>query len=334
MEINFTQKICLILIGSAFQRCRISENLCRLIVSLKCSTDSNRPIVQISISDTGVGSRLEEFQNMDCTRNGDLAEKWDGVLNIKTTSEVYGYCLNFKEKVPARRLTKLPPTSKKDLKFSGTETSLSTYESFDVLCAGIIQFLHKMHMLKIPNVAVELMVDRTTNTGSKLETLFQANAGMHLPFSISNIERLVAGLEGHVLKHGNALDKECQSCLSSREHFKLGMGIVPNSEGTRNNGQIIEAVIIITELPEPPGPSCLRVSSTEVFYFQEFLPSTIPQSLVNAVTSVNWKSYGLSLKSSIVGEDGQLVLEWESLPPYSHIDIAIHCYHDQYPIIP
>ncbi|PIA61929.1 hypothetical protein AQUCO_00200134v1 [Aquilegia coerulea] len=248
-------------------------------------------------------------------------------------NEVYEYRLNFKEKVPARRLKKLPPTSKNGAKFSGTEASLSTYESIDVLCAGIIHFLQKMHMLKIPKMAVELMVERSSNTGSKCENLFQANEGIHLLFSISNIQRLVSGLEDHVLKHGNALDRECQSCFSSREHLKLGVGTSPNSEGPRNNGQIIEAVIVITELPEPPCPSCLRVfcCSTEVFYFQDFLPSTIPQSLANAVTSMDWKSYGLSLKSNVVGEDGQLVLEWENLPPYSHIDIAIHCYHNQYP---
>ncbi|KAB2072187.1 hypothetical protein ES319_A07G000600v1 [Gossypium barbadense] len=48
------------LISSAVKRCRLSEDLCRLSVVLKRSP----PIIRVSISDTGTGSCLEEFQDL------------------------------------------------------------------------------------------------------------------------------------------------------------------------------------------------------------------------------------------------------------------------------
>ncbi|KAF9622893.1 hypothetical protein IFM89_035126 [Coptis chinensis] len=328
MENSFTQKLCRILIGSAFQRCRISENLCRLTVSLKCCTHaSNRPMIRISISDTGIASSLDEFQDMETVST----DKWGE----------FGYIL-------------------------GTEVSLSTYEGVDGLCDGIVHFLQKdttpipapdshgcpfyivsdpwalamplrtyvfMLMLKIPKVAAELMVDCISNVESKSENLLLFDEGNCLPSPLSNIERLVSGLEDHVLKHGNSLDKQCESCFSSRvvislfsinrEQLKVGSGTACNSEAARNSGQIIEAVVIITELSEPPSSSCLMGCGTKT---EDFLPSTIPQSVFNALPSIDWKSYGLSLRLNSVAVDGQSVLEWENLPPHSHIDISFGWY--------
>ncbi|KAG4109259.1 hypothetical protein ERO13_1Z049603v2 [Gossypium hirsutum] len=48
------------LISSAVKRCRLSEDLCRLSVVVK----SSPPIIRVSISDTGTGSCLEEFQDL------------------------------------------------------------------------------------------------------------------------------------------------------------------------------------------------------------------------------------------------------------------------------
>lgn len=49
------------------------------------------------------------------------------------------------------------------------------------------------------------------------------------------------------------------------------------------------------------------------------------------LTTIDWKSYGLVL-GRVVDQGGNVMLEWENLPPRSHIDMVIHCYHKQYPI--
>lgn len=68
----------------------------------------------------------------------------------------------------------------------------------------------------------------------------------------------------------------------------------------------------------------------QVLYFKDFVPCSIAQSAVDALTSINWKSYGLALRS-IADHDGCIMLEWENLPQYFHVHIAIHCYRRQYP---
>ncbi|KAJ6898192.1 hypothetical protein NC652_024879 [Populus alba x Populus x berolinensis] len=64
MEISSTSNLCIHLISCAFQRCRLSQQLCRLSAVLKSPSPS---ILQISISDTGIGSCLEEFQDLNCS---------------------------------------------------------------------------------------------------------------------------------------------------------------------------------------------------------------------------------------------------------------------------
>lgn len=70
--------------------------------------------------------------------------------------------------------------------------------------------------------------------------------------------------------------------------------------------------------------------SIQVLFFKDFTPCPIPQSSGKALTSIGWKSYGLTL-GSIVNQCGYSLLEWEGLPPYAHIDIVLHYYHKQYP---
>ncbi|KAH1129645.1 hypothetical protein J1N35_001023 [Gossypium stocksii] len=116
---------------------RLSKDLCRLSVILK----SSPPIIRVSISDTGTGSCLEEFQDLKCNREGIGTEKWDGLLSIKTTSisdnKLYHYHLNLRGSVSARRLTRLPSIPKNDAKFSGTEVCLSISETIDALLKDI-----------------------------------------------------------------------------------------------------------------------------------------------------------------------------------------------------
>lgn len=56
----------------------------------------------------------------------------------------------------------------------------------------------------------------------------------------------------------------------------------------------------------------------------------MPQPSVEALISIDWKKYGLVLKS-VENQDGVALLEWENLPPCLHIDIVLHIYHKQYP---
>ncbi|XP_042503171.1 type 2 DNA topoisomerase 6 subunit B-like isoform X2 [Macadamia integrifolia] len=146
MEASTTQILYQNLISSAIQRCRIAEDLCRLSVVLKRIPDSDPPLVRISY--TGIGSCLEEFQNLKCPRNIVSDENFDGVLSITTTStcdsKIFHYHMNLKETVAARKLTRLPSTPKNGAKFSGTEVCLSTCESIAELTTGITLFFQKV----------------------------------------------------------------------------------------------------------------------------------------------------------------------------------------------
>ncbi|XP_028100585.1 type 2 DNA topoisomerase 6 subunit B-like isoform X3 [Camellia sinensis] len=116
---------------------------------------------------------------------------------------------------------------------------------------------------------------------------------------------------------------------SFQVHLKVGSGAA-STKRRRSTGQVMEAIIIISELSKPTTSSCFRAcdAKTEVLYFKDFSPSSISQSSLNGLTSIDWKSYGLILRS-IADHDGYALLEWENLPPYAHIDIVLHSYHKQ-----
>ncbi|TYH12933.1 hypothetical protein ES288_A06G105700v1 [Gossypium darwinii] len=329
MDISSVQKLCIDLISSAVQRCRLSEDLCRLSVVLK----SSPPIIRVSISDTGTGSCLEEFQDLKCNREGIGTEKWDGLLSIKTTSisdnKIYHYHLNLRGSVSARRLTRLPSILKNDAKFSGTEVCLSISETIDALLNDIKHYFQKMLILKIPSVAAELVIERGDASGLRCQNVFLPNECSPLNFSSSNVERLKSGLEEYVLKHRNSLNNKCDSCFCSREKLKISSGVARSMESHRSPGLIVEAVIAISEHSES---LCFRSSGnkTEVLHFKDFSPSSVSIASLNALTSIDWRSYGLTLVSAVDQVDHALI-EWESLPPYLHIDMVIHCYHKQFP---
>ncbi|KHG02287.1 Putative L-type lectin-domain containing receptor kinase V.2 -like protein [Gossypium arboreum] len=329
MDISSVQKLCIHLISSAVQRCRLSEDLCRLSVVLK----SSPPIIRVSISDTGTGSCLEEFQDLKCNREGIGTEKWDGLLSIKTTSisdnKIYHYHLNLRGSVSARRLTRLPSIPKNDAKFSGTEVCLSISETIDALLNDIKHYFLQMLILKIPSVAAELVIERGDASGLRCQNVFLPNECSPLNFSSSNVERLKSGLEEYVLKHRNSLNNKCDSCFCSREKLKISSGVARSMESHRSPGLIVEAVIAISEHSES---LCFRSSGnkTEVLHFKDFSPSSVSIASLNALTSIDWRSYGLTLVSAVDQVDHALI-EWESLPPYLHIDMVIHCYHKQYP---
>lgn len=333
MEASSIHELCRYFMYLAIQRCRLLDDLCRLSVFLKSSPLSNPPFVRISISDTGVGSCLEEFLDIKISRDLILDETWDGVILVATTNicddKIYRQNLNLKGEASMRRLTKLPSASKNGAKFSGTEISMSTLETVDNLVAQIIGHLQKLRILAIPKLAIEFVIDRGDPSGSRCENIIQAIQCVSLS-SDSNIEYLKSGLEDYVLKHYNHLQNFCHSCFPNREHLKVGTGVAFYSESSRNAGQVMEAVIVVSQLSESTSPSCFQVCNrkTEVLYYKDFSPCLISRSSQNALTSIDWKSYGLTLRSNS-GENSTALLEWENMPLGFHIDIVLHHYQKQ-----
>lgn len=259
----------------------------------------------------------------------------DGLLSIQTTSicdyEIHHYNMNIRGNPSEIRLTTLPSISKNGSKFSGTEVSFSVSECIEILLREIKHFFQKMLVLKIPfvqNVTADLVVEGGDFPGSRYETVFLASECNVSHFQSSYLECLKSGLEDYVLKHGNSVNTKCDSCFPCRENLKVGSGTAYHREGHKNAGLAMEAVIIINDFPT--NPCCRSCSAiTEVLYFEDFLPSSIPQSSLNALTSIGWKSYGLTLVSAM-DQGGCALLEWGgNVSSYGQINVALHCYHRQ-----
>ncbi|KAL4586936.1 hypothetical protein LXL04_011584 [Taraxacum kok-saghyz] len=302
MDASSVRNLCRHLISSAIQRCRISGELCRLSVGLKSSPLANPPLVRISISDTGVGSCLEEFLDVKNLSDSSLNQIHDGVISIATTkacdNEIFHYNIDLKQKDSTKRLAKLPVTPKNGATFSGTEVSFSTFHSIEALQEDITCFFQKMLIIKIPKVGIELIVDNGEVSEHKCINVID------LP-SETDAECLKSGLVDYVVKHGNQKDSICHSCFPIGDHLKVGNGEV--CKRYRNTETRIEAVVIISELSEMVDPSCFRAcgSKTEVLYFNDFSPVIPSQPLLKALKTMDWKSYGLVIKSiSDEDEDG------------------------------
>ncbi|KAH9708881.1 Type 2 DNA topoisomerase 6 subunit B-like [Citrus sinensis] len=321
MEVSSVQRLCLHLISAAFQRCRVSEDLCRLSVVLKRSSDSDPSTVRVSISDTGIGTSLEEFQGLKFSREVFDAEKWDilGILHCAPIELAYDVRAH---------------------KHADVALISSTFTKF---CHEVIRFFQKILVLKIPvsstfdsddvdGFCFEISEEGGV-PGSQYRKVFLANECNPVPFSASNVERLKSGLEDYVMKHGNSLHRKCDSCFPNWEHLKVGSGRACCAESHRSAGLQMEVVIIVSEISETSP--CFRSSSaeTEVLYFKDFSPCPITQSSLTALTNIDWKSYGLVLKSIAV-QGGYTALEWENLPPNIHFDMVLHCYHKQYQFTP
>ncbi|XP_050373209.1 type 2 DNA topoisomerase 6 subunit B-like [Argentina anserina] len=319
------------LISSAFQRCRASDDLCSLSVVLRRSPASS--LVRISVSDTGVGSCTEEFEALNISREAHAGGIWDGLLSVTATgisdNEIFNYQFDLKEAESARRLTRLPSSQKNGQRFSGTEVCLSIFETVDILLREVTRFFQKILILKIPNVAVQLVADHGDVSGSQYENVFLANEWNPLPFSASNLERIKSGLEDYVFRHGNTLGKKCESCFSNWDHLKVGTGVACHKESHRYSESTMEAVIVISETSELAS-TCVRAfdSVTEVLCFKGFSPCPVSQSAVKALSSIDWKSYGL-IFAGVVEQGGYAIVKWENLPPNVQIDISLHHYHNQ-----
>ncbi|KAJ8511474.1 hypothetical protein OPV22_001908 [Ensete ventricosum] len=297
-DFSSTRRLFRSLIYLAVQRCRIAETLCRLSISIRCFRVSTPPFVRISISDTGVGSSLVEFQDLDPGMCSVSSDKWDGMLSITTTGirdkDIHNYRLNLREALTSKsRLNTLPPTRKNHGTFSGTEVCFSTAEedNVDDFMAWVFPFVQKIFLLKTPNLAVDLTVEHTENLGSRYNHLLQETDDIYLPLSLSNNERLLLSLQSYVLRHRNALDKECQLCFTSRDHLQFGTGVASNIQNVRGSGQIVEVAIVITSVQSQCCLWRLNHATSQVMYFQEFTPFSVSQSSIDALTSINWRNY-------------------------------------------
>ena len=70
----------------------------------------------------------------------------------------------------------------------------------------------------------------------------------------------------------------------------------------------------------------------QVLYFRDFSACPISQSSLKALTSIDWRSYGLTL-ANVENQGGNVLIEWENLPTNAHIDIVLHLHNEQYPAL-
>ncbi|CAM8923148.1 unnamed protein product [Rhodiola kirilowii] len=79
MEISSNLKLCLLLVSSAIRRCW--QRLCRLSVNVnRSSSTSSGYVFRISVSDTGIGSSVDDFKSLKCTQSF-AAENYSGDAN-------------------------------------------------------------------------------------------------------------------------------------------------------------------------------------------------------------------------------------------------------------
>ncbi|KAL0923834.1 hypothetical protein M5K25_004613 [Dendrobium thyrsiflorum] len=183
-----------------------------------------------------------------------------------------------------------------------------------------------MLVLKVQGIVVDLSVQNMDNNCSIHEQFLPKTEDPFLvpaPLSVSNIEAMCSGLEDYILKHRGSAEIVCSV---RREDLKVGMGHASNLRTVRNAGHVFDVAIVI--VPATTVPCCLRASSqtTEVLYFQNFSPSSIPKLALSTLEGIKWPTYGLKLKEILVDRDGFAVLQWEDLP-FAHMDIAIHSFY-------
>uniref|UniRef100_A0A0D9WTZ8 Type 2 DNA topoisomerase 6 subunit B-like n=1 Tax=Leersia perrieri TaxID=77586 RepID=A0A0D9WTZ8_9ORYZ len=291
------------LIYWAVQRCRMSESPCRLTISVKRSPESacSSPL-RISVSDTGVGSKLEEFLELDDLTREIPVEKWDGTLFITTTGindkTIYRYQFNLQEDTSSSaRFTKLATTSKICL-------CLSTEADVDDFILWLVGFVRKIFVLRASNLACELFVEQTASAESGHVCLSQDSDDVHLSITTSSIDRLVSGLKDYALSHGNTSD---------RDHLKIGTGAAKYVDKRKDKGQLVEVVIMIAHTSSDLSCWMTHCSSTQVLHFEDFVPCLISQSSFNVLTSIDWQSYGFKSKGGFMDDDGNAVLQWDNM---------------------
>ncbi|CAN6192880.1 unnamed protein product [Urochloa humidicola] len=317
----------------AVQRCRMSESPCRLTVSIKRPAEPDSPSqLRVSVSDTGVGSKLDEFLELDDLARETPVEKWDGSLLITTTGindeAIYRYRFNLHEELSSARFTKLATTYKSHATFSGTEVCLclSNEADADDFILWLVGFFHKILVLRAANLACELFVEQIGNAESRNACLPQDSDDDHRSVMASSSDRLVSGLKDYALSHGYTCDK-CDTCILHSALLKIGTGSANNVDRRKAKGLHVEVVILIACTASDSSCWTVNCSSTQVLYFEDFVPCPISQSSFDVLVSVDWQSYGFKLKGGFIDDEGNAVLEWDDMA-FARVDIAIHTYHE------
>ncbi|KAI4384294.1 hypothetical protein MLD38_002468 [Melastoma candidum] len=312
-------ELCHRLISFAFQRCLISEELCKIFVRLSRCQHSDLAGVRVSVSDTAVASTLEEFQLLRFKGEDTSSEKWDGILSVMTTGnsdeEFHIYDLNLKDSTPTSWLTRLPSVAKDGVKFSGTEVCFTVLENLDLLVIESKQFFQKMLILNMPNITFELAIQEENSHEPIYKEIFLPNMWQPIPFPATNVEKLKHGLALYVMEKRSQPMNNYAVDLSARPNFKFGIGSIckPENYRRKTSAIIMEAVVVMNDPPEVEGPR-LRESNclTKVFYFKDFSPMPLPTRCQAALRSINWKSYGLTLEN-IVDQGDCTALKWGNL---------------------
>uniref|UniRef100_R7WBC9 Uncharacterized protein n=1 Tax=Aegilops tauschii TaxID=37682 RepID=R7WBC9_AEGTA len=305
----------------------MSESPCRLAVSLKGPSDpAASSALRVSVSDTGVGSKLEEFLELDALARETPLEKWDGTLLITTTGTndkaIYHYRFNLHENASSStRCSKMATTYKNNAKFrqaiscqfdiihhilGGTEVCLCLSNDADIddFILWLVGFARKVHVLRAANLAIELSIEQTISSGSRNVRLPNESDDTHLSIATSSIEQLVSGLEDYALSHGNTCDK-CDACCMNRDRLKVGTGSAKNSDRRRDKGLLVEIAIMVAH-------TASDLSCWMVLHFQDFVPCPISQSSFNVLMSMDWQSFGFKLK-------GATVQEWQRSEPDKYV---------------
>ncbi|XP_038982982.1 type 2 DNA topoisomerase 6 subunit B-like isoform X2 [Phoenix dactylifera] len=183
------------------------------------------------------------------------------------------------------------------------------------------------------NIAIDLLVEHVDNLGSRCDRILQAIDDFDLTLTMPTIKCLVSGLEDHALKHGNVVHKKCQSCFTNRDHLYIGSGLASNTDNIRGAGQTVEAAIVIAPVSSQPCCWSMNCLTSQVMYFQDFMPCSISQPALHALTSIDWQNYGLRLRGNFVDGDDIAVLEWED-NLFARMDIALHVYHKIVTLVP
>ncbi|WVZ10525.1 hypothetical protein V8G54_015055 [Vigna mungo] len=314
MEFSTVQELCLHRIKDADYRSRFADSQSFSLALHLCILLFEFQVGKVfAVSDTGIGSCLEEFQDLRFSST-DFADNWGQlfcpremvlscphiiligigacvfILRIMDT-EIHSYQINLKER-GSSRITILPSNTKNGAKFSGSEAYLSCFVSRDLLLSDIRTFIQK-------NIAIQLVAEDCDVPESRYEKIFLANECKQLPMSASNLELL-------------------------KEQLKVGIGVACCTDNRLNTELVMEAVILMSNI-SMQNIACFREydNRTEVLYFKDFSPCTISRSSMKALQSIDWKTYGLNLRGT-VEQDGVTLLEWENLPTDTHIDIVLH----------
>ncbi|KAE8652035.1 hypothetical protein Csa_018746 [Cucumis sativus] len=328
MEFASLQDLYLHLISSAIRRCICSERLCRLSVLLQRSPASDPPLVRISISDTGHGNCIQEFQDLKCPVEGILAETWDGIVYVRTTNisdpEISCYQLNLKENVTTRKPIRLPSNIKHAVKFSHILPECISLYFADPYSKGpkIKELISLFEFLK--NIAMEVVADGQDTSGSLNDAVFLENLFSGSSFTASTLDLLKLGLEDFVLRHGSS--SMCNSCFPNRDELKSGGGMVCEDKH-KITKLVVEAAVVIGEISNLTnncfGAGC---SDTKVLCFKDFAPCSISEAFLKALTFIDWKRHGLTLECAI-NQRRHALLKWEQTPLSFHIHIVVHYYH-------